>query len=183
MAEVEVEVPEVDVVVLGSGAAGLVAAAAAHDEGARVVLLEKGDQVGGTTALSGGVVWVPVNPHQREVGVADTRDDALAYLASLSHGMIDPTLAEVLVDTGPEMVRWVEATTPLRLRVVEGFPDYHPEHPGGKAGGGRSLEPELFPFVELGPWAERVVTNGRRDAARRRRRHRGARAAEAASPA
>jgi succinate dehydrogenase/fumarate reductase flavoprotein subunit len=146
-----------DVVVLGTGAAGLVAALAAHDRGAHVGLYEKGAVVGGTTALSGGIVWIPNNHHAAAAGLSDSREDALAYLDSLSLGAIDPALATTLIDTGPEVVRWLEATTPLRLRVVKGYPDYHPEHPGGKPGGGRSLDPDLFDYVELGPWADRVA--------------------------
>jgi succinate dehydrogenase/fumarate reductase flavoprotein subunit len=146
-----------DVVVLGTGAAGLVAALAAHDRGADVGLYEKGAVVGGTTALSGGIVWIPNNHHAAAAGLSDSREDALAYLDSLSLGAIDPALATALIDTGPEVVRWLEATTPLRLRVVKGYPDYHPEHPGGKPGGGRSLDPELFDYVALGPWADRVA--------------------------
>jgi len=90
-----------DVVVLGSGAAGLVAALAAADAGASVGLFEKADAIGGTTALSGGTTWIPVNPHQAAAGVRDSREEALAYLASLSPGVIDPGLAAALVDTGP----------------------------------------------------------------------------------
>jgi 3-oxosteroid 1-dehydrogenase len=146
-----------DVVVLGTGAAGLVAALAAHDRGADVGLYEKGTVVGGTTALSGGIVWIPNNHHAAAAGLSDSREEALAYLDSLSLGAIDPALATVLIDTGPEVVRWLEATTPLRLRVVKGYPDYHPEHPGGKPGGGRSLDPDLFDYVALGPWADLVA--------------------------
>ena len=146
-----------DVVVLGTGAAGLVAALAAHDQGADVGLYEKGAVVGGTTALSGGIVWIPNNHHAAAAGLSDSRDDALAYLDSLSLGAIDPALAAALIDTGPEVVRWLEATTPLRLRVVKGYPDYHPEHPGGKPRGGRSLDPDLFDYVALGVWADRVA--------------------------
>ncbi|MCL2585896.1 MAG: FAD-dependent oxidoreductase [Streptosporangiales bacterium] len=146
---------EFDVVVLGSGAAGLVAAVAAADSGASVGLFEKADLVGGTTALSGGTTWIPANPHQP--GGEDSRADALAYLESLSHGLIDPGLAAALVDTGPAFIEWVERATPVRFHVVTGMPDYHPEHPGGKPGGGRSLDPALFRFGELGKWADRVV--------------------------
>ena len=78
---------------LGTGAAGLVAALAAHEHGASVGLFEKGDVVGGTTALSGGIVWIPNNPHAAAAGLADSREDALAYLDSLSLGMIDPEMA------------------------------------------------------------------------------------------
>ncbi|MET0190655.1 MAG: FAD-dependent oxidoreductase [Pseudonocardia sediminis] len=146
---------EFDVVVLGTGGAGLVAAVAAADRGASVAVFEKGERIGGTTALSGGTTWIPANPHRGDV--EDGRADGLAYLASLSHGMIDPALAEAFVDTGPEFVEWVERATPLRYHLVPGLPDYHPEHPGGLPGGGRSLDPALFCFGELGPWAERVV--------------------------
>jgi 3-oxosteroid 1-dehydrogenase len=144
-----------DVVVLGTGGAGLVAAVAAADAGASVGVFEKGEKIGGTTALSGGTTWLPANP--RRGAVADDRADGLAYLAALSHGMIDHVLAEAFVDTGPEFVEWVERATPLRYHLVPGLPDYHPEHPGGKPGGGRSLDPALFCFGELGEWADRVV--------------------------
>lgn len=146
-----------DVVVLGTGAAGLTAALAAADAGARVVVLEKGDLVGGTTALSSGVAWIPANKYAAEAGVEDSAEDGLEYLASLSHGMIRPELAAAFVHTGPLLIEWLEERTPVRLRLVPGFPDYHPEHPGGKPGGGRSLEPELFRFTELGEWADRFV--------------------------
>ncbi len=152
---------DTDVVVLGTGAAGLVAALAAAEQGASVALFEKGDVVGGTTALSGGLCWVPVNPHMRAAGIADSREDALAYLDSLSLGMIDPALAAALVDSGPEVVAWLEANTPVRFEVVRGYPDYHPEHPGGKPGGGRSLDPGLYCFQDLGPWADRVARPAR----------------------
>ncbi|MFH5821853.1 FAD-dependent oxidoreductase [Georgenia sp. AZ-5] len=146
-----------DVVVLGTGAAGLTAALAAADAGASVGLFEKGDLVGGTTALASGVAWIPANKYAAEAGVEDSAEEALDYLASLSHGMILPELAEAFVRTGPELVDWLETRTPLQLRLVPGFPDYHPERPGGKPRGGRSLEPELFSFDELGPWADRFV--------------------------
>ncbi len=150
---------QLDVVVLGSGAAALTAAAAAHGHGAtRVGVFEKADVVGGTSAMSGGMVWIPCNHHMDEAGSPDSRDDALAYLGSLSHGKILPELANAYVDVGPEMVRWCEEHTPVRFEIVESFPDYHPEHPGGSTTGGRSLECPLFDFGELGPWADRIAT-------------------------
>jgi 3-oxosteroid 1-dehydrogenase len=147
-----------DVVVLGTGAAGLTAALAAHDHGARVGLFEKADQVGGTTAWSGGMVWIPNNPHMAELGLADSREQALTYLGSLSQGMIADDLAAAYVDAGPELVDWLEAKTPVRLDIIRDFPDYHPEHPGAMPGGGRSLEAPLFAFDELGEWQLRVTT-------------------------
>ena len=137
------------VCVLGTGGAGLVAAVAAADAGADVTVVEKGERVGGTTALSGGTTWIPA--------VEGGRDDALSYLDSLSHGLIDRALAEAFVDTGPEFMAWVAERTPVGFHVVPGLPDYHPEHPGGKPKGGRSHDPDLFRVGALGEWADRIV--------------------------
>ncbi len=148
---------QVDVVVLGTGGAGLTAAIAAHEAGARVAVFEKHSQVGGTTAWSGGMIWIPDNHHEHALGVPDSRDEALTYLKSLSHGLIEPQLAEAFIDAGPKMVRFLEDHTPVVFRSVAEFPDYHAEHPGGKPHGGRSLECPHYPFVELGEWSDRVT--------------------------
>ncbi len=150
-----------DVVVLGTGAAGLVAAIAAHEAGASVALVEKAEVVGGTTALSGGAVWVPGNHRQADAGIVDSVEDGFRYLMSLAHGLVDEELVRTLVETGPRAIAWLEEATPLRFRVVVGFPDYQSEHPGALPGGGRSLEAELFPFTELGAWAGRVALPAR----------------------
>ena len=150
-----------DVVVLGSGASGLCAALAAACEGAKVGLFEKAPLLGGTTCLSSAVAWMPNNRYAHAKGVQDSRDDALSYLESLSNGMILPELSEAFVDTIPELLDWLDAT-PLKLSLVEGYPDYHPEQPGGKPGGGRSLEPQLFSLRGLGEWADRLVGTPRR---------------------
>ena len=146
-----------DVIVLGTGAAALSAAIRAAAEGASVGLFEKADTVGGTSAWSGGMVWIPVNPHMAELGIDDSREEVLTYLESLSNGLIDMDLAAALIDAGPEVVTWLEQNTPVRFQIIKDFPDYQPEHPGAKPGGGRSLECPLFPFVELGSWRERVT--------------------------
>jgi 3-oxosteroid 1-dehydrogenase len=146
----------VDVIVLGTGAAGLVAAIAAADRGASVALFEKSDLVGGTTAMSGGVVWMPNNHHMADAGLVDSRDDALAYLESLSLGYLDPDVAAAFVDEGPVAVKWVEDNTPCKFFVVDGYPDYHPEHPGGRGVGGRSLDNHVFSYDELGDWAAKI---------------------------
>jgi 3-oxosteroid 1-dehydrogenase len=143
-----------DVVVLGTGAAGLIAAATAAADGASVGLFEKTELVGGTSSMSGGVVWIPNNHHQREAGMADSRDDALAYLGALSLGQIDSDMAATFVDTAPAMLQWLEDNTPCRFAVIDGYSDYHPEHPGGKPEGGRSLDNELQSLHQLGEWAD-----------------------------
>jgi succinate dehydrogenase/fumarate reductase flavoprotein subunit len=146
-----------DVIVLGTGAAALTAAIRASAGGARVGLFEKADTVGGTSAWSGGMIWIPMNPHMAELGIEDSRAEVLTYLGSLSHGLIDMDLAAALIDTGPEMVTWLERNTPVQFQIIKDFPDYHPEHPGAKPGGGRSMECPLFPYVELGAWQHRVT--------------------------
>jgi len=148
-----------DVVVLGTGAAGLTATIMAHESGARVGLFEKAETVGGTSAWSGGQIWIPNNPHELAAGRKDSREQALTYLMALSHGMIDPAMAEAYVDTGPEMIRYLEAHTPVRFCAVPEFPDYHPEFPGGMPEGGRTLECPTFPFGELGDWKDKVGTS------------------------
>jgi succinate dehydrogenase/fumarate reductase flavoprotein subunit len=148
-----------DVVVLGTGAAGLAAAITAYEEGARVGVFEKADLVGGTSAWSGGQIWIPNNPHQIGLGKPDSREEAVGYLMALSHGMIDQAMAETFVDTGPEMIRFFEERTPVRFYSIPDFPDYHPEFPGGKAEGGRTLECPPFPYGELGEWRDRVTTS------------------------
>jgi succinate dehydrogenase/fumarate reductase flavoprotein subunit len=148
-----------DVLVLGTGAAGLTAAIAACEGGARVGVLEKAETIGGTSAWSGGQIWIPNNPHQLALGKLDSRDDAVTYLKSLSHGLIDERMVEAYVDTGPEMIRFLESCTPVRFYSVPDFPDYHPEFPGGKPQGGRTLECPPFAYGELGEWRERVHTS------------------------
>src|SRR5215831_15948480 len=151
-----------DVVVLGSGAAGLTAALAAAVDGARVAVFEKADLLGGTTALSGGTIWIPNNQPARAAGVEDSRERGLEYLASLSNGMILPELAEALVDGGPQFVDFVTENSEIRFQVVLGYPDYHPEHPGGLPHGGRSIEPALVSFVGLELWSDRIAGDIRR---------------------
>jgi len=151
-----------DVVVLGSGAAGLTAALAAAVEGAQVTVFEKAELLGGTTALSGGTIWIPGNQPAREAGVEDSRERGLQYLASLSNGMILPELAEALVDGGPQFVDFLHRNSEIRLQLVHGYPDYHPEHPGGLPGGGRSIEPALVSFAGLEEWIDRISGDIRR---------------------
>ena len=150
---------EYDVVVLGTGAAGLTAALTASEGGARVGVFEKAGTVGGTSAWSGGQIWIPNNPHQIAAGKTDSRDEALTYLMSLSHGMIDQRMAAAYIDTGPEMIRFLEQRSPVQFYTIPDFPDYHPEFPGGKPEGGRTLECPPFPYGELGEWRDRVGTS------------------------
>lgn len=150
------QVQDYDVVVLGTGGAGLTAAVRAAAAGARVGLFEKSQLVGGTTAWSGGTVWLPNNCHERELGLSDSRDEVVTYLMSLSHGLLDRAMVEAYADTAPEVVDWFEANSEVRFQTLRGMSDYHPEHPGGKQEG-RSVECPLFAYADLGEWAARVT--------------------------
>ena len=149
---------EVDVVVLGTGGAGLTAAMAAHDFGAKdVLILEKFGMVGGTSAMSGGMLWIPMNDQQEPLGVEDSYDEVVEYLDGLADdGHLDPETLGAFLEQGPEMLRWFEERTPVRLRLFEGFPDYQSWAPGAKEYGSRSLDNDVFPFAELGSWAKWV---------------------------
>jgi succinate dehydrogenase/fumarate reductase flavoprotein subunit len=116
---------EVDVAVLGSGGAGLTAALTAAVGGASVEVFEKASTVGGTTAVSGGVVWIPA--HNRSPDAELTVADALRYLRAQSLGAMDDALVETFVRTGPGMLDFVEANSKLRFEIATGFPDYRPE--------------------------------------------------------
>jgi len=123
------------VVVAGSGAAGLVAALAAAAAGADVLVLERSDLLGGTTALGGGRVWVPANHcHENPAGAADSAEAARAYLDGLFPARY-AHLTEAFLANGPAMARFVAANTRHRFAACPDYPDYHPERPGAAAGG------------------------------------------------
>src|SRR5438067_6640062 len=145
-----------DVVIVGSGVAGLSAAVAAHDAGASVLVLEKSTFVGGTTALSGGVIWIPGNDHMAELGMTDSPTDALTYLRQVTCGREpDAGLLQVYVDAGAAVLRELEASTPLRCTAPPAYSDYYADRPGGRRAG-RSVEPEPFPGSILGEWSRLV---------------------------
>ncbi len=148
---------EADVVVLGSGGAAMTAAVAAHDFGAKdVVILEKTGMVGGTTAMSGGMLWIPGNHHQIEAGIAESDEDVVAYLDALAPGALDPETLGAFLERGPELIRYLEDKTPVRFHAYDDFPDYQPYMPGAKPDGGRSLDGDAFSYERLGKWAARV---------------------------
>jgi 3-oxosteroid 1-dehydrogenase len=141
---------EFDVIVAGSGAAGMTAALTAARLGATVVVLEKTGAFGGSTARSGGGIWAPGNAVLRKAGIADTPEDASAYLAFVTGDDVPAERRDALLEHGPAMLDLVLAMTPLRLAWVPGYADYYPEAPGGRACG-RSIEPVPFDGRALGP--------------------------------
>ncbi|HEX4460708.1 MAG TPA: FAD-dependent oxidoreductase, partial [Polyangia bacterium] len=146
---------ETDVLVIGTGGAGLAAALAAHQGGAKVTIIEKASKIGGTTAVSGGVLWIPTNHHMREAGIDDSRAEALAYVTRLSDGRSDPKLIELFLDEAPQMLKFIEEATPVKFTALPRYPDYHPEFTGAKPGG-RSLDPGLFDTNTLGAWKDKL---------------------------
>lgn len=136
-----------DVIVVGSGAAGLCAAAVAASQSQAVLLVESASQIGGTTAISGGMVWVPANYKMQEVGLDDSSEAARRYL---QHTVTDSDeRMEAFLATSDQAIRYLEQHTSLKLRPVKRYPDYYPDLPGATLGG-RVLEPVPFDGSELG---------------------------------
>jgi 3-oxosteroid 1-dehydrogenase len=129
-----------EVVVVGSGGAGMTAALAAAHQGLDVVVIEKTGQFGGSTARSGGGLWVPGNEVLRRAGVADSPEQASAYLAHVVDGCVSAERQKALLEYGPAMLGFVRAHTPVDFAWVPNYADYYPEAPGGLAKG-RSIEP------------------------------------------
>ncbi|MGI5270254.1 FAD-dependent oxidoreductase [Nonomuraea sp. CA-218870] len=142
----------VDVLVAGTGAAGLTAAIAAADQGLDVLMVESTPKWGGTTAVSGGGLWVPANPLMIRDGVRDSAEEALTYMDDVigdAGPASSPERRKAFVRTGPEVVRFL-GRKGVRWRRSADYPDYYPDRPGGKIG--RSLEVAGFDTRLLGDW-------------------------------
>jgi succinate dehydrogenase/fumarate reductase flavoprotein subunit len=137
-----------DVIVVGAGAAGMTAACVAAAEGRSVLLLEQASVVGGTTAISGGMVWIPANHKAASGNRPDSLEAARAYLAATVPSAAPERLNAFLAH-GDQAVQYLEAHTALRLQPVSTYPDYYPDLPGATLGG-RVLEPEPFDAKVLG---------------------------------
>lgn len=138
-----------DVIILGSGAAGLSAALTCRDAGLSVLVLEKTEYFGGSTAVSGGAVWIPNNPHMAGLGLADSSDAAIRYLQQTVGNYLRPDMLDAFLRHGPEMVRFMEEKTDVHFIARPVSPDYKPELDGAM-GGGRTIDPAPFDGRELG---------------------------------
>ena len=126
---------EVDVLVFGSGAAGMASALVAAQEGLQVLLCEKSPQVGGTTAISGGEMWIPNSRHSRTQGIDDSVENAARYWeAEVGEATASPHRVAYLRHA-PEAIDYLERHTELRFRAVAPHPDYHQDLPGASIGG------------------------------------------------
>lgn len=144
-----------DLVVVGSGGAGLLFAVAAARAGRKVAVLEKADQLGGTTAISGGTLWVPNNPYMKERGLTDSPEAALAYLKTVTRGHTPEAVLRAVVDSGAEMIEWLRDEVGLVFAAADDYPDYRPDVEGSVPGG-RSLDPALVDATQLGELADAV---------------------------
>lgn len=140
---------EYDVVVVGSGAAGMVAALTAAHQGLSTVVVEKAPHYGGSTARSGGGVWIPNNEILKRDGVKDTPEAARTYLHKIIGDVVPAEKIDTYLDRSPEMLSFVLKHSPLKLCWVPGYSDYYPETPGGRPTG-RSVEPKPFNAKKLG---------------------------------
>src|ERR1700759_4033079 len=140
---------EFDVVVVGSGGAGMVAALAAAHRGLNTIIVEKAAHFGGSTARSGGGVWIPNNEILKRDGVIDTSEAARKYLHAIIGDVVEPERIDTYLDRGPEMLSFVLKNSPLKMCWVPGYSDYYPESPGGRPAG-RSIEPKPFNAKKLG---------------------------------
>ncbi len=143
------ETYECDVLVVGSGCAGLSAAVTAGHRGLNVLVVEKEPRFGGTTARSGGWLWIPGTSLARAWGISESPDQARTYLRHEAGNTFDAARVDAFLTNGPEAVEFFTSKTALRFDMPLTFPDYHAEAPGG-AQGGRSMVTRPFDGHELG---------------------------------
>lgn len=150
-----------DVVIAGSGAGALTAAATAARAGKSVAVLEKTGLLGGTSAVSGGMLWVADNHHARGAGLSDSLEAAGQYVRAVARGRGRDELLDAALAYGDSMLRFTEDECGVRLIFLDNFPDYRQDLPGAVAGG-RTVEPGLFNIREaLGDLAAHVRSDGR----------------------
>ncbi|WP_040168211.1 FAD-dependent oxidoreductase [Microbacterium gorillae] len=150
-----------DVVVVGSGAGALTAAATAAAEGRTVLVLEKSSLLGGTSAVSGGMLWIVDNHYAQAAGRTDSIEEGRRYVESVARGRGRSELLHAALEHGSQMLRYVESALGVRFILLDDFPDYRQDLPGA-ATGGRTVEPQLFnQRAALGELADHVRSDGR----------------------
>jgi succinate dehydrogenase/fumarate reductase flavoprotein subunit len=147
--EQQQETYQCDALVVGSGCAGLSAAITAGHHGLNVLVVEKEPRFGGTTARSGGWLWIPGTSLARAWGISESPEQARTYLRHEAGNSFDAARVDAFLANGPEAVDFFTSKTALRFDMPLTFPDYHAEAPGG-AQGGRSMVTRPFDGHELG---------------------------------
>jgi 3-oxosteroid 1-dehydrogenase len=139
----------VDFLVVGSGAGALTGAIRAHDLGLNTLVVEKSGFYGGTSAMSGGSVWIPNNHQMAGVGVSDSEEEALTYLSAITKGEVEVSRLQVFIRKGAEMLKYLEYRGDLKCKALPQYCDYYPDVPGAKPGA-RTLEASRFNTLKLG---------------------------------
>jgi 3-oxosteroid 1-dehydrogenase len=139
----------VDLLVVGSGAAGLAAALRGADAGLSALVVEKSAVWGGSMAMSAGALWVPCNPQMKAAGIDDSVDDAVRYLKSVTFGEVDEERLVAFVTGAVQMVEWLQEHSDVTFSSLVHYPDYNTDVDGSRPGG-RSLEPDAFDARALG---------------------------------
>jgi len=137
-----------DVLVIGSGAGGLSTAITARKNGLDVLVVEKEPHFGGTTAFSGGVLWVPGNHHAKQRGLKDTPEAARTYLRNEAGNFFPDEAVAAFLDNGPRMLEFFERETEVKFLPTD-YPDYHPTMEGGVEVG-RSVVAAPYDIRNLG---------------------------------
>jgi succinate dehydrogenase/fumarate reductase flavoprotein subunit len=147
---------KVDVIVVGSGGAGMGAALTAAVSGAEVLVLERTDRLGGTTTYSGGAMWIPNNRLMADVGIKDSRAEALTYLRTLTSGFVPESMLATFIDTANEMIEFFETHADFDMSCRYEQADYQPTFDGAKEGG-RCIESDRIVYAhEMGEFGEAV---------------------------
>ncbi|OBA98745.1 3-ketosteroid-delta-1-dehydrogenase [Mycobacteriaceae bacterium 1482268.1] len=147
----------VDLLIAGSGGGGMVAALAAVDAGIEPLVVEKQDLLGGSTGMSGGMVWLPNNPLMRAQGIPDSYEDGLAYFDDVVGDIGEassPARREMFLTAGFQMIDFLVGKG-VRLVRCAGYSDYYPNHKGGNAAG-RSVEGVPYDAAALGNWSDKI---------------------------
>ncbi len=134
---------EVDLLIVGSGAGAMAASIVATDRGASAILVEKTDRYGGSSAMSGGGLWVPNNHLMKETPVEDSPEEAWEYLLSVTEGRVSEERMRTYIEAAPDTLKWLMANTHLDMESLPAYDDYYPLAPGAKPGG-RALDPKKF---------------------------------------
>jgi len=140
---------EFDTIVVGSGAGAMTAALVAAKSGMSVLIVEKAKTYGGTSATSGGGLWIPCNHLMPGVGIEDNHADAMAYMTALTGDDVPVANVESFVRNGERMLRWMSENTEARFIAMAEYADYYQHIPGARPGG-RSIDPVPYDARELG---------------------------------